>query len=267
MVFVRDGVLLISLAGLDDACVHLLPCLAIVANHDHAFARVRSRPPQPIALVSANRVGETVLPSKVIDSGRVTIVLPVNAAFRALFGRQPVVDERNGTGHLRPAEHVGILLRKLVEAHRFPLLRRDTQRVLVRDESLDRHHGHGKRPPNHSVQQDKCEDGGAKCGLEPCAFGCRPPQQRLDGNRASREEWCIDRGEVIRLSLEDDEGREDNNPHPAERAKTMARLREKAPKDAAKPNRKRQARKDYEESEHAACIGPWSQEHFALRRQ
>src|SRR5205807_4293835 len=121
---------------------------------------VRPRPPQPVTLVAADGVRQAVCASEVINRGCFTVVPCEDSTCRALFGGHCVVHTGDCCGHLRPPEHIRILLRQQVEVYRLPFFRRNTQRLLIGDEFLNRHHRHCKRPPNHSVEQDEyCGDG------------------------------------------------------------------------------------------------------------
>src|SRR5262245_10686254 len=84
-----------------------------VVHHDHARAGGTMRPPQIIALVSANgaALGNAVLRTKKIDGPSLSVVLSEDSGLGADVRRQAVVRTRNCLRHLFPAELIGEQLR------------------------------------------------------------------------------------------------------------------------------------------------------------
>src|SRR5262245_57744813 len=88
-----------------------------VVHHDHTLACVTVRPPQIIALVSANgaALGDAVLRTKKIDGPGLPVVLREDGGPGADVWCQTVVRSRDRRRHLLPAELIGKQLRQRSE--------------------------------------------------------------------------------------------------------------------------------------------------------
>src|SRR5687767_9388172 len=85
---------------------------AIAAKHNHTFAGVVPRPPEPVALMIADRLGQPVFFSEEIDCPRLPVTIGEDRGRRALFWRKLVVNARDLPHHLLPAKFIGKMLRQ-----------------------------------------------------------------------------------------------------------------------------------------------------------
>ena len=88
-----------------------------VIHHDHAFARVASRPPKEVVLMTAEGLGKSHLRAEEIDGAGLAVVLAKDGAAAAVFRTEPVVSSVHRLRHLAPTEVVRVDLRKQADGN------------------------------------------------------------------------------------------------------------------------------------------------------
>src|ERR1700756_2934418 len=83
-----------------------------IVKNDKAVPRIVAGSPNPVAAVAADRVRQTVLTAKEVDSSCLAIVLGKDAAIMALVRAKLVPRHGGFVDHLLPAELVGVPLRQ-----------------------------------------------------------------------------------------------------------------------------------------------------------
>src|ERR1700674_599068 len=110
---------------------------AVAAEDDDALTGVIPRPPKPITLMGADRFRKSVLLAEEIDRAGLAVTVRENCRHGALFERKFIVNPRDFTSHLFPAKFVGKMLRQWTGGLVLSLERRQAQRLLISDISLD----------------------------------------------------------------------------------------------------------------------------------
>ncbi len=110
-----------------------------IAQHDNNLARVVTWSPQKIILMSADRLGQSILRAKEVDGSSLTIIVAEDrCAFLFLRGER-MINARDGFNHSRPREFVSVVLRQTF-AHKASLSLGNVKRQirLIANELINR---------------------------------------------------------------------------------------------------------------------------------
>ena len=184
---------------------------AIAAEHDHAFAGVIARSPKPIALVVADRFRQPVFFPEEIDRARLPVTVGKDRRLRALLRRKLVVDARNFLRHFLPAKFIGEMLRQRPGRLVLGLRRLEADRLLVADIRCRRQHRRHRRRKDAGGRHN---ENGVNHAAPSGAFARRPFQR----HSARREKHRIRGRQVVVLSLQRDEGDEQEEVNPTKNA-------------------------------------------------
>src|SRR5271165_301872 len=136
--FVRHGQRIVEPADRLDRAEHLEEPLPRPAEDQNDAAVGAARTPQIVVLVRADRGWEAPARAEIIDGRGVAVVPGEEDGARAVIRRQRLIGLTDRRRHLRPAEHVGVILRQRGEPQPFAGAGPEADRPLIGDEGVDR---------------------------------------------------------------------------------------------------------------------------------
>src|SRR5437773_1631048 len=206
-----------------------------LVHQNHAFAGIAVRSPEPVVLVFANRTGQPILRSKIVDSPCLAVVAGFDAGLSLHLRRQAVIYACDLDNHRLPAQFVRIVLRQ--RRARVAVLadrRRIVDCLLKSHVTFDTDDG----SENWQQRQERYDKYYNECRFQPAEP--RPLfQPRLADKAPSREQHGIRGGKVIVLPMQDGEDGERHNVSPCQDAVLASLTTEEQPQQARYPEGKR----------------------------
>src|SRR5271166_4602239 len=141
--------------------------LAAAAENEHNASVRAPRPPEEVVLVRADDGRAAPERPEEVHRRRLAVVPAEEDGLRLILQRQRLISLANGFRNLRPAEHVGVILRQRAEVQLLARARLEPEGALILQVGGDRQDRHDERRGHDGAQDDERGERGLRGAWQP----------------------------------------------------------------------------------------------------